>query len=122
MLQSLLRTYSFYNPDTSYCQGMNYLAGYLYLKIRDEEVTYMCFTSLMVRWMGQIFIDGFKNLKKMIFVLNRLIQMHLPKLAAHFVPQPKKCCGVLRLAAKKLTVWDAVKPADCGLPRRMCSR
>jgi hypothetical protein len=27
ILQSLLRTYSYFNPDVSYAQGMNYIAG-----------------------------------------------------------------------------------------------
>ena len=35
ILHSLLRTYAFYHRDISYCQGMNYIAGYLYIKTRD---------------------------------------------------------------------------------------
>lgn len=33
VLQSLLRTYAYFNPEVSYCQGMNYIAGYLYLTL-----------------------------------------------------------------------------------------
>jgi hypothetical protein len=52
---------------------MNYLAGFLYLKIEDEEKCFLAFSNLMGSWMSEIFVDGFANLKKMIFVFNRLI-------------------------------------------------
>lgn len=32
ILHSLLRIYAHFHPDISYCQGMNYLAGYVYIK------------------------------------------------------------------------------------------
>lgn len=35
LLQSLLCTFAYYNRDISYCQGMNYLAGYLFIKTRN---------------------------------------------------------------------------------------
>jgi hypothetical protein len=28
-LLSLLKTYAYYNPEIEYCQGMNYVAGFL---------------------------------------------------------------------------------------------
>lgn len=32
LLHTLLRTYAYYHKDISYCQGMNYIAGYIYIK------------------------------------------------------------------------------------------
>lgn len=36
VLHSLLRIYAYFHKDISYCQGMNYIAGYLYLKTKNE--------------------------------------------------------------------------------------
>jgi hypothetical protein len=36
ILHSLLRTYAFFHSDISYCQGMNYIAGYIYIKTKHE--------------------------------------------------------------------------------------
>lgn len=35
LLHTLLRTFAYYNREVGYCQGMNYLAGYIFLKVRD---------------------------------------------------------------------------------------
>jgi hypothetical protein len=37
LLHTLLRTFAYFNKEIGYCQGMNYLAGYLFIKTRDEE-------------------------------------------------------------------------------------
>ena len=47
ILHSLLRTYAYFHKDISYCQGMNYIAGYLYIKTRDEQEAYRIFEYLM---------------------------------------------------------------------------
>jgi hypothetical protein len=36
ILHSLLRIYAYFHKDISYCQGMNYIAGYLYIKTKNE--------------------------------------------------------------------------------------
>ena len=40
MLEQLLKTYAFYNPEVEYCQGMNYIAGFLFQVFRSEELTF----------------------------------------------------------------------------------
>lgn len=47
ILHSLLRTYAYFHKDISYCQGMNYIAGYIYIKTKNEEYTYRIFEYLM---------------------------------------------------------------------------
>ena len=36
MLNNILKTYAFFNPEIEYCQGMNFVAGFLFLVFRDE--------------------------------------------------------------------------------------
>lgn len=59
-LQSLLRTYAYHNEEVGYCQGMNYLAGYMYLTFEDEEVAYKIFEIAMKNHFFQYFIKDFE--------------------------------------------------------------
>lgn len=36
ILNNILKTYAFFNPEIEYCQGMNFVAGFLFLVFRDE--------------------------------------------------------------------------------------
>jgi hypothetical protein len=36
ILNNVLKTYAFFNPEIEYCQGMNFVAGFLFLVFRDE--------------------------------------------------------------------------------------
>ncbi len=40
MLTNVLKTYAFFNPEIEYCQGMNFVAGFLFLVFRNEEQTF----------------------------------------------------------------------------------
>lgn len=40
VLTNILKSYAFFNPEVEYCQGMNFIAGYLFLVFRDEEVAF----------------------------------------------------------------------------------
>ena len=40
ILTNILKTYAFFNPEIEYCQGMNFVAGFLYLFFRDEETAF----------------------------------------------------------------------------------
>jgi len=46
-LNNILLTYSFYNFDLSYCQGMNELAAPLLVVMEDEVEAFWCFQKLM---------------------------------------------------------------------------
>lgn len=45
ILKNILKTYAFWNPEIEYCQGMNFVAGFLFLVFRDEQ---MSFKALMI--------------------------------------------------------------------------
>lgn len=36
-LSNILKTYAVVNPNLNYCQGMNYMAGFLYLALGCDE-------------------------------------------------------------------------------------
>ncbi|KAL4471664.1 hypothetical protein ABPG74_008557 [Tetrahymena malaccensis] len=82
-LQSLLRIFAYYNTDISYCQGMNYIAGFLYLIILDEAQTYKAFHTVMNTYFKQLLTDNFEQLKVVFYQLERLIGIFLPELAEH---------------------------------------
>ncbi|KRW99726.1 Rab-GTPase-TBC domain [Pseudocohnilembus persalinus] len=86
ILQSFLRTFAFYNKEISYCQGMNYLAGYLFILIRDEEKTYKIFSQILDhnKYLKNIFYTHFNQLKVLLYQLNRILNIFLPKLGEHF--------------------------------------
>ena len=84
MLISFLRTFSHFNKEIAYCQGMNYLAGYIYLMIMDEELAYKAFNNLMVNRMKLVFINSFDNLKQLFYSIDKLMQIFLPALSEHF--------------------------------------
>jgi hypothetical protein len=67
ILQNILKTYAFFNPEIEYCQGMNFVAGFLYLVFRDEQMS-------------------FKALMRIadIFDMSHLYKKELPKLKLFF--------------------------------------
>ena len=50
VLADLLRTYAFFNPEIEYCQGMNYVAGFLLMVLKDEEVAFKALTIIVSRF------------------------------------------------------------------------
>ena len=39
-LKNILKTYAVCNPDLDYCQGMNFIAGFLYLFLGEEALAF----------------------------------------------------------------------------------
>lgn len=64
ILIAILKTYAFFNPEIEYCQGMNFVAGFLYLAFRNEE---KCFKALQeiigVNNMAELFNQELPRLK-----------------------------------------------------------
>ena len=36
-LTNILKTYAFFNPEIEYCQGMNFVAGFLFIIFKSED-------------------------------------------------------------------------------------
>jgi hypothetical protein len=83
-LKNILRTYAFFNSEIKYCQGMNFLAGFLLMFYKDEELTFKAFSGFIANFgMDELFREGLPLLKLYFYKLDRLISMYLPDLYTH---------------------------------------
>jgi len=56
ILTCILKTYAFFNPEIEYCQGMNFVAGFLYLFFRNEEKSFRALQEIIeVNGMAELF-------------------------------------------------------------------
>ena len=84
VLHGLLRLYAHFNPDVSYCQGMNFIMGFIYCLYQTEDITFKFFMKIMDDWLKKLFINDLINLKLIFYQYDRLIAIFLPDLAEHF--------------------------------------
>ena len=40
VLTDILKTYAYYNKEIEYCQGMNFIAGFLLMVLKDEQTAF----------------------------------------------------------------------------------
>ena len=85
-LKNILKTYAIVNPDLNYCQGMNFIAGFLYLSMeKQESLAFAVMREVIERFaMTQLFNTELPMLKLMFYQLDRLISINLPDLHNHF--------------------------------------
>ncbi|KAL6068423.1 Growth hormone-regulated TBC protein 1 [Balamuthia mandrillaris] len=83
-LRRILTAYSVRNSEVGYCQGMNFIAGWLLLVFEDEEQAFDMFANVVEYKMQDYFSIG--TIASLVdqYVLKDLIYWKLPKLAAHF--------------------------------------
>lgn len=80
----ILLAYSCYNCKVSYCQGMNFVAGFLFRVYQDEATTFKAFVQLIKLFnLSGLYIQETPLLKRYLFQLNRLVSLLLPKLGEH---------------------------------------
>lgn len=85
-LNRLLLKYAAKFPEVEYCQGMNFLAGFLLMVSGGNELeTYYMFEHILKEWkLEDFYKEGMPGLKRCIYVFNNLFKEHLPKLSMHF--------------------------------------
>ena len=84
-LRKILTTYAVINPDLDYCQGMNFIAGFLYLFFGEESLAFAVMRDLIHKFnMSKLFNTELPMLKLNFYQLDRLISILLPDLHAHF--------------------------------------
>lgn len=84
-LKNVLKTYAFYNPDVSYCQGMNFIAGTFLMQFKNEELSFKCLIGLVKKFsMGPIFEVGVPKLRCMLYQLDQLLEIRLPSIQKVF--------------------------------------
>lgn len=86
ILKNILRTYAIVNPSLNYCQGMNFIAGFLYLSLgKQEALAFAVMREVIERYaMTHLFNTELPMLKLMFYQLDRLISINLPDLHNHF--------------------------------------
>ncbi|KAL7097059.1 hypothetical protein ACP275_10G119000 [Erythranthe tilingii] len=74
LLRDILLTYSFYNFDLGYCQGMSDLLSPILYVMRDESKSFWCFVSLMER-LGPNFNRDQSGMHSQLFALSKLVEL-----------------------------------------------
>ena len=79
ILTNILKTYAFFDPEIEYCQGMNFVAGFLYLFFRDEETSFKALLEMVDKFdMAELFNADLPKLKLFFYQLDRLLSIWLP--------------------------------------------
>lgn len=74
LLRDILVTYSFYNFDLGYCQGMNDLLSPILYVMNDEVDSFWCFVALMER-LGPNFDQDQNGMHSQLFALLKLVEL-----------------------------------------------
>ncbi|KAK4854105.1 hypothetical protein QYF36_018939 [Acer negundo] len=74
LLRDTLLTYSFYNFDLGYCQGMSDLMSPILFVMRDESESFWCFVQLMER-LGPNFNRDQSGMHSQLFALSKLAEL-----------------------------------------------
>lgn len=74
ILRDILLTYSFYNFDLGYCQGMSDLLSPILFVMRDESVSFWSFVALMER-LGSNFSRDQNGIHTQLFALMKLVEI-----------------------------------------------
>ncbi|RAL50154.1 hypothetical protein DM860_007828 [Cuscuta australis] len=74
LLHDILLTYSFYNFDLGYCQGMSDLLSPILYVMDDESESFWCFVALMER-LGPNFNRDQNGMHSQLFALSKLVEL-----------------------------------------------
>jgi len=84
-LLSLLKVYAQTNVEVQYCQGMNFIAGFVLLLSKDEELAFKFMYCFIEKYkMQNLFVQNVPLLKKSFYVLDRLISSLYPDISDFF--------------------------------------
>ena len=81
----ILKSLQLYNFENNYCQGINYIASYLYQNTLNEEESFYIILGLFItKKFSTIFIKSMSKLKTYFTIMDKLIYLYLPKIHFHF--------------------------------------
>jgi len=83
ILFDVLLTYSFYNFDIGYCQGMNDLLAPFLLLLKNEAESFWCYAGIMQRLSKNFEKDG-SGIQQQFNLLERILYYLDPVLHQHF--------------------------------------
>ncbi|XP_057563672.1 growth hormone-regulated TBC protein 1 isoform X2 [Hippopotamus amphibius kiboko] len=81
-LYNVLLAYAHHNRGVGYCQGMNFIAGYLILVTKSEEESFWLLDALVGRILPDYYGPSMLGLKTDQEVLGELVRTKLPAVAA----------------------------------------
>ena len=80
-ISHILKSIRYAKKNIKYCQGMNFIASFLFQIIKDEEETFYLFLSIFdCTDYGKLFIKDLEKLKKFFYVFGRLLNVLLPEI------------------------------------------
>nr|XP_025630407.1 TBC1 domain family member 15 isoform X2 [Arachis hypogaea] len=74
LMRDILLTYSFYNFDLGYCQGMSDLLSPILFVMGDESEAFWCFVALLER-LGPNFNRDQNGMHSQLFALSKLVEL-----------------------------------------------
>ncbi|XP_026233841.1 LOW QUALITY PROTEIN: growth hormone-regulated TBC protein 1-A [Anabas testudineus] len=77
-LYNVLLAYGYHNPAVGYCQGMNFIAGYLLIITKDEEKSFWLMDALLGRILPDYYSPHMLGLKTDQEVLGELVKVRIP--------------------------------------------
>ena len=89
-LFSIIKAYSLYDKEVGYCQGSAFLAGLLLMQNLPEEDAFCVLVQLMQRphlRLRDLYKPTMSELSLRIFLLERCLEEHLPRLYEHLMAQ-----------------------------------
>lgn len=85
-LANVLNVYAYVNTDVQYCQGMNFVAGFLMLITNNEHQAFRFMHCIFEKYqMKNLFIDDLPLLKEQLYFFDRLISIIHPSLGESFM-------------------------------------
>ncbi len=87
-MMNILRCYAIHNPEVEYCQGMNFIAGLLYLMYHDEAAAFSVLSSLITtHGLSNLYKQDVPLLRMYLYQMNRLLAIYLPRLHVHLLEE-----------------------------------
>ncbi|XP_053563738.1 growth hormone-regulated TBC protein 1 isoform X2 [Bombina bombina] len=80
-LYNILVAYGHHNKSVGYCQGMNFITGYLILVTKDEEKSFWLLDALIGHILPDYYSPAMTGLKTDQEVLGDLVKMKIPAVA-----------------------------------------
>ena len=80
ILSNILKTIAYVKPKLNYCQGMNFIASFLFQLLDDEIETFYLMISIIDHTeFSIIFMEDLQKLKTFFFIFDQLINIYVPE-------------------------------------------
>eukprot|EP01022_Parablepharisma_sp_SALTPOND_P016298 TRINITY_DN236_c0_g1_i1.p1 TRINITY_DN236_c0_g1~~TRINITY_DN236_c0_g1_i1.p1 ORF type:complete len:868 (+),score=80.93 TRINITY_DN236_c0_g1_i1:1726-4329(+) len=87
-IMNILRCYAMHNPELEYCQGMNFLAGIVFLIYQNESLAFSIFAELVKsHGLSNIYKQDVPLLRMYLHQMTRIIAIFLPNLHRHLLEE-----------------------------------